>query len=546
MAILLVRGKIIGDKNPLNRLLVWIYTPLLHYCLRVRWLIAGLAVAAIVITIPVFQKLGNEFMPPLNEGSLLYMPTALPGMSVTEAGKVLQTMNVKIKKIPEVNHVFGKIGRSTSPTDPAPLSMVETVITLNPKSTWRPGMTWDKLIAEMDEQLRFPGMPNIWWMPIQTRTEMLATGIRSALGIKVFGQNLEQIEQTAVSIEKAILEDERTAPHTRSAFAERISGGYFIDFDIDRMAAARYGLNINDISSVIVAAVGGATATETVEGRERYAVNIRYARDYRDNVDALQRVLITTPTGEQIPISRVANIEFTNGPPMIRNEDGQLVGFVFVDVKDSIGIADYVNTARIVVAENVDIPAGYRLDWAGQFTYFERAKAKLRILIPVTLLLVFFMLLIHRGSLLDTLFVLLAVPAALTGSIWLLFLLEYKLSVAVWVGMIAMAGLAAEMGLLMLFYLDSAYREWQQNNRVTSLTAAIIQGASQRLRPMMMTSLTLFIGLIPVMLSDGTGADVMKRIAAPMVGGTGTALLVVLLVYPPLFLLWKNVTLKDR
>ncbi len=543
LAVLLIRGRIRSHNNPVNRVLVTMFLPAIRLCIHWRWPVVGLSVLALIVTVPVARQLGNEFMPPLNEGSILYMPTALPGMSITEAGKVLQSMDKQLKSFPEVERVFGKVGRSTSATDPAPLSMVETVITLKPRDQWREGLSWDELIAEMDEKLRYPGMPNIWWMPIQTRTEMLATGIRSALGIKVFGDSLAEIENTAVDIEKALQADPRTAGDTRSAFAERLTGGYFIDFDIDRPAAARYGLNVQDVQDVLMAAMGGVAATQTVEGRERYNVQVRYDRSYRQSIADLERLLIPMPTGATLPITEVADIAFRTGAPMIRNEDGQLVGFVFVDLKSDVGVADYVAQAKDVVADKVVLPSGYRLGWAGQFQYFERAKARLQWVVPATLLAVFLLLYLHRGRLSDTLFVLSAMPFALIGAVWLLFLLDYKLSVAVWVGMIALAGLAAEMGLLMLHYLDGAYRQACQ--RVPDMSPALLceevaQGAVHRIRPMLMTSLTLLISLIPVMLSDGTGADVMKRIAAPMVGGTVTALIVVLLVFPALFVLWKR------
>jgi len=542
LAVLLVRGKIHSERNPINRLLVAMFLPMIRFCIRFRWPVVGVALLSLVLTWPVARQLGNEFMPPLNEGSILYMPTALPGMSITEAGKVLQSMDKQLKAFPEVERVFGKVGRSTSATDPAPLSMVETVITLKPKDQWREGLTWDDLIAEMDEKLRYPGMPNIWWMPIQTRTEMLATGIRSTLGLKVFGDDLAQIETTAVAIERALQDDPRTAPYTRSAFAERLTGGYFLDFDINRDAAARYGLNVQDVEEVLMAAVGGMPATQTVEGRERYQVNVRYARDYRDSIENLEKVLVPTRTGTQVPITEVADINFRTGPPMIRNEDGQLVGFVFVDIKGDLGVADYVTQAKQVVAEQVALPAGYRLGWAGQFQYFERAKAKLQWVVPATLLAVFLLLYLHRGRFSDTLFVLSAMPFALMGSIWLLFILDYKLSVAVWVGMIAMAGLAAELGLLMLHYLDHALSETKA--RVPHMSPSLLfeevaLGAAQRIRPMLMTGLALSISLVPILMSDGTGADVMKRIAAPMVGGTASAMVAVLLVFPALFVLWK-------
>lgn len=535
LAVLLMRGKIRTKENPVTRALVFILQPVIHFCVRQRKMVAALAVIALVSVAYPISKLGGEFMPPLNEGSILYMPTALPGMSVTEAGKVLQQMDEELKAFPEVEHVFGKIGRSNSATDPAPLSMVETVITLKPKYAWRPGMTWDDLLAEMDEKLQYPGMPNIWWMPIQTRTEMLATGIRSQLGIKVFGDNLEEIEQTALAIEEALRSDQRTADETRSVFAERLTGGYFLDFDIDRARASRHGLNVQDIEDVIAAAAGGLAATQTVEGRERYDVLVRYARDYRDTPEQLEQILVPASDGSQVPLNQLADMDFRTGPPMIRNEDGQLVGLVFVDLKGNAGVADYVNRAKQVVAEQVNLVPGQRIAWAGQYQYLERAKSRLQWLVPLTLLAVCFLLYLHRGRLSDTLFVLTAMPMALVGAFWLLYLLDYKLSVAVWVGMIAMAGLAAEMGLLMLHYLSAAGdNKSQQGN-----TAAVAQAAAGRIRPMMMTSLTLLISLIPVMVSDGTGADVMKRIAAPMVGGTITTLLFVLLVMPGVFYQWK-------
>lgn len=543
LAVWLIRGKIRADKSRLNRWLVAAYAPVVRFAVRFRWGMIAAAVAVLIVTIPAFRSLGNEFMPPLNEGSILYMPTALPGMSITEATQTLQTMDRLIKQFPEVEHVFGKVGRSTSPTDPAPLSMIETVITLKPKDQWRDGMTWEGLIQELDETVRFPGMPNIFWMPIQTRTEMLATGIRSALGIKVFGPDLSVIERTAVEIERVLQEDPRTQPYTRSAFAERATGGYFLDFTINRDAAARFGLNVGDVERVLMAAVGGMVVSQTVEGRERYNILVRYARDYRDNPEALERVLVPTPSGAQVPITQVADIVFRTGPPMIRNEDGQLVSFVFVDVRSDIGIADYVELAKQAVTDNVDMPAGYRLAWAGQFKYFERAKAKLAILVPLAIFLIFFMLLMHRGSLTETLIIMSSVPFSLVGAVWLIWLLDYKLSVAVWVGMIAVAGLAVELGLLMMVYLDLAYRDRLVRDQLHSrpdLDVAIEDGAGKRIRPMLMTGLALFMGLIPIMLSSGTGADVMQRIAAPMVGGVVSALIMVLIVFPAIFSLWRS------
>ncbi len=543
LAVLLIKGRITSNKSRLNLALSNAYVPIVRFAVSFRWPVVIATVVALVLTIPVYRSLGSEFMPPMNEGSILYMPTSVPGMSIEEATNVLQTMDAELKKFPEVERVFGKVGRSTSPTDPAPLSMIETNIMLKPQSEWRDDMTWDKLISEMDLAMRFPGMPNVWWMPIQTRTEMLATGIRSALGIKVFGEDLTIIETTAVEIEQVLMKDLRTAPYTRSAFAERATGGYFIDFDIDRAAAARFGLNVGDVQDVIEAAVGGSRVSETIEGRERYDILVRYARDYRDTPEALERIFVTTASGQQIPITQVADIVFRTGPPALRNEDGQLVSFVFVDINSEIGIADFVELAQQVVNDSVAIPAGYRIEWAGQFTYFERAKQRLSVLVPLTVLLIFLMLYLHRKSVVESLIVMSALPFSVIGSVWLLSALNYNLSVAVAVGMIAVAGLAVELGLLMMLYLDLSWQDRRASGSVLTqrdLQDSIAQGASQRIRPMLMTSLTLLIGLMPIMYSSGSGADVMKRIAAPMLGGVGTALILVLVVFPAIFSIWRS------
>lgn len=547
LAVLLIRGRIRGEDSRLSKWLKAAYAPIVQFAIRWRWLVLFVALFALVATIPIYRSLGSEFMPPLNEGSILYMPTTLPNISIAEATRVMQSMNRELKKFPEVERVFGKVGRSTSPTDPAPLSMIETNIMLKPENEWRDDMTWDKLISEMDNAMRFPGMPNIWWMPIQTRTEMLATGIRSSLGIKVFGPDLATIESIAVDIERALVNDERTASHTRSVFAERATGGYFLDFDINREAAARFGLNVNDVQAVIESAMGGVKVSETVEGRERYGILVRYAREYRDTLAALERVFVATPTGAQIPITQVADIHFRTGPTMLRNEDGQLVNYVFVDVSGEIGIADYVNLARDVVVDHVEIAPGYRIDWAGQFAYYERAKARLTILVPLTIFLIFFMLYLHRKSITETLIIMIALPFSLIGSIWLLAVLGYNLSVAVVVGMIAMAGLSVELGLLMILYLNLTWHKHTADGSLKTradLINTITEGASQRIRPMLMTSLTLFISLIPIMYSSGTGADVMKRIAAPMLGGTVSTLILVLIVFPAIFSLWRSRGLK--
>ena len=547
LAVLLIRGRIRGEEaNPLNRWLIAGYTPVVRWVVRHRFLVIVVAILAMVVTVPVFFRLGSEFMPPLNEGTILYMPTALPGMSITEASSILQSMNRELRKFPEVQSVFGKIGRARTATDPAPLSMVETVIVLKPESEWRPGMTWDSIIEEMDQTLRYPGMPNIWWMPIQTRIEMLSTGIRSALGIKVFGPDLETIEEVGVQIERVLQENPRTKPYTRSAFAERVTGGYFIDFHINRLEAARHGLTVGDVEDVIMLAIGGTNIDETIEGRERYPINVRYAREFRDDLEALKRILVSTPTGARIPISQVADLERTTGPPMIRSEDGQLAGFVFVDVTGR-GIADYVADAKAVVAERITLPAGYRLEWAGQFKYFERAKARLKIVLPLTLLIVGFLLYMNTKSVVEMGIVLLAVPFSLIGAVWLLYLLDYNLSVAVWMGMIALGGLDAETGIVMLLYLTLAHDKREKEGRLRTaadLEEAIVDGAARRIRPKLMTVLTTFTGLLPLMWSTGTGADVMSRIAAPMVGGLATSFLLELTVYPAIFAVWKGRLLR--
>ncbi|MEQ9073510.1 MAG: CusA/CzcA family heavy metal efflux RND transporter [Sandaracinaceae bacterium] len=542
LAVLLIRGKILKERsNPLNRLLVWIYTPVVRFVVRHRWLVVALATGAMVLTVPILGRLESEFMPPLNEGVILYMPTAPPGMSVAEATQVLQDMDRRLMEFPEVERVFGKMGRAETATDPAPLGMAETVVILRPRDEWREGLTWEGLIREMDEALQYPGMPNVWWMPIQTRTEMLATGIRSPLGIQVFGDDIATIERTAVQIERAVSQIEGT----RSAFAERSTGGFFADIEVRREAAARYGLNADDVQRLVATAIGGMNVTETVEGRERYPVNVRYARELRDDPDALERILIATPSGAQIPLGQVADVVFRTGPPMVRSEDGRLVGFVFVDTDRPI--ADYVEEARRVVDAEVELPSGVRLEWAGQFRYFERAKERLMLVVPITLLIVVLLLWWNTRSVIETSIVMLAVPFSLIGAFWLLYLLDYNMSVAVWVGLIALAGLDAETGVVMLLYLTLSYdraKERGQLEDAADLEEAIVDGAAKRIRPKLMTVLTTMIGLVPVLFSNGAGADVMKRIAAPMVGGLVTSFYLELTVYPALFAIWKRASLR--
>ncbi len=539
LAALLIRGKLRGEEwNPLNRWLIAAYAPVVRLVVRFRKTALVAATALMLATVPAYFDLGSEFMPPLNEGAILYMPTAPPGMSITEAAGILQSMDRELASFPEVERVFGKMGRARTATDPAPIGMVEAVVLLKPREQWRAGLTWDGLIDEMDRKLRYPGMPNIWWMPIQTRIEMLTTGIRSQLGIKVFGDSLEEIERTAVNIEHALA----GVPGTRSAFAERSTGGFFADFVVKRREAARHGLDVADINEIVMTAIGGMNVSQTIEGRERYPINVRYAREFRDHPEALEQVLIATPTGAQIPLSQVADLEFVTGPPMIRSEDGRLVGFVFVDLTGR-PIADYVEDAKEVVAREVDLPAGMRLEWAGQFKYLERARERLKLVVPLTLLLVVLLLYFHTRSIAETGIVLLAVPFSLVGAIWLLRLLDYNLSIAVWVGLIALAGLDAETGLVMLLYLKLAHQRWSREgllNTRDDLREAIVEGAARRIRPKLMAVLTTMIGLVPVMWSSGAGADVMKRIAAPMVGGLVSSFLLQLTLYPAIFAIWKK------
>jgi Cu(I)/Ag(I) efflux system membrane protein CusA/SilA len=477
-------------------------------------------------------------MPPLNEGTILYMPTAPPGMSITEAGIVLQEMDRELAAFPEVDHVFGKIGRARTPTDPAPLSMVETVITLRPRSEWRPGMTWNRLVQAMDEKLQYPGMRNTWWMPIQTRTEMLATGIRSQLGIKVFGSQQAEIERVATRIEK-VLQD---VPGTRSAVAERLTGGFYLDVHVDREEAARHGLRVRQVNEIVESAIGGLNVSQSVEGRERYPINVRYAREFREDPAALERVLIAAEDGSQIPLSQIAKLKFAMGPPFVRSEAGQLVGFVFVDLADR-PVVDYVEEARQIVAEQVDLPPGMRIEWAGQFQYYERARSRLFVVVPLTLMLVAVLLYLNTGSGVETAMVLLAVPFSLIGAVWLLWLLGYNMSIAVWVGIIALAGLDAQTGVVMLLYLTLAYRSHESGGRLRhfgDLEDAIVEGAARRIRPKMMTVVAMTAGLLPLLWSQGIGADVMKRVAAPMVGGLASSFALELLVYPALFAIWKG------
>jgi len=539
LMVLLIRGRIRAEtKNPLNWLLIALYRPILSGALHVRWLTLGLAVVVVGFTVPIFSRLGAEFMPPLNEGTILYMPTTVPGLSIPESAKVLQVQDQLLTTFPEVERVFGKMGKAPTATDPAFVGMAEITVTLKPEAQWRPGMTWDRLLDEMDAKLRIPGFPNIWWMPIQTRTEMITTGVRSPVGIKVLGPDLKIIEKIGLEIEQVLA----NVPGTKSAFAERLNEGYYLDMIVNRREAARYGLTVGDVQAVITSAIGGETVTTMVEGRERYPVNVRYKRELRDDPDRLKRVLIPTPSGAQIPLGQIADLIITQGPPSIADEAGALAGLVSVAVSGR-DLRGYVEDAQRAVRERVVLPAGYRLVWAGQYEHLVRAEERLKLVVPVTIGIILLLLYLNFGSLAKSLIVLLSVPFAAIGAIWYLDYLGYNMSVAVWVGIIALAGVAAETGVVMLVYLDEAYERRVREGRMTTvhdLREAIMEGAVQRVRPKMMTVAAIMGGLLPIMWTTGTGADVMKRIAAPMIGGMVSSTVLTLIVIPVLYFIWKR------
>jgi Cu(I)/Ag(I) efflux system membrane protein CusA/SilA len=539
LMVLLIRGRIRAEtKNPLNWLLVSLYRPIIAGALRVRWLTLGLAVVVVGLTAPIFSRLGAEFMPPLNEGTILYMPTTVPGLSIPESAKVLQIQDQLLTTFPEVERVFGKMGKAPTATDPAFVGMAEITVTLKPESQWRPGMTWDRLLDEMDAKLRIPGFPNIWWMPIQTRTEMITTGVRSPVGIKVLGPDLKIIEKIGLEIEQVLA----NVPGTKSAFAERLNEGYYLDLTVNRHEAARYGLTVGDVQAVITTAIGGETVTTTVEGRERYPVNVRYKRELRDDPDRLKRVLIPTPSGAQIPLGQIAEMVITQGPPSIADEAGSLAGLVSIAVSGR-DLRGYVQDAQRAVRDRVTLPSGYRLIWTGQYEHLVRAEERLKLVVPVTIGIILLLLYLNFGSLAKSLIVLLSVPFAAIGAIWYLDYLGYNLSVAVWVGIIALAGVAAETGVVMLVYLDEAYERRVREGRMATahdLREAIMEGAVQRVRPKMMTVAAIMGGLLPIMWTTGTGADVMKRIAAPMIGGMVSSTILTLIVIPILYFIWKR------
>jgi Cu(I)/Ag(I) efflux system membrane protein CusA/SilA len=538
-----IRGKILPEeRNPINRFLIRVYHPVVDFVVKHnKWVILGTLLLLAVTWIP-FQRLGSEFMPPLYEGDLLYMPTTLPGMSITKAREVLQQTDKIIRQFPEVKNVFGKIGRAETATDPAGLDMIETTIMLKPESEWRPGMTPEKLVDEMDRAIQFPGVTNAWTMPIKTRVDMLSTGIKTPVGIKISGPDLNVLEQIGKQVEAVI----RTVPGTLSAFAERSVGGNYLDFDINRKEAARYGLTVGDVEGIIQTAMGGMSITNTVEGLERYTVNLRYSRELRDNLEALKRVLVPTPTGEQIPIGQLATITTRKGPMVVRSEDTRPNAWVYVDIKD-IDVGTYVKNAQRTVGEKIKLPAGYNLIWSGQYEYMQRAQQRLMYVIPMTLFIIFVIIYLNTRSVTKVAIIFLAVPFSLIGAFWLLSVLGYNLSIAVWVGIIALAGLSAETGVVMLLYLDQAYDDWKKKGLMRGLSdlkEAIHYGAVKRVRPKIMTASVIIAGLLPIMWSHGSGADVMKRIAAPMIGGVVTSVIMELVVFPVIYFLWKGWSLK--
>lgn len=562
---LLIRGRIFPEEHhPVSRLLFGIYEPLLRRILRrPAWVVAGAAILVLSV-VPIYVRVGAEFMPPLNEGTILYMPTTLPGISVTEAAHLLGVQDRILKGFPEVERVFGKAGRAVTSTDPAPFSMMETTIILKPQNQWRrkerwyshlpeivqkplrvlwpDRISWDELVygaGGLDEALRLPGVVNSWTMPIKGRIDMLTTGVRTPLGIKIYGDDLVKIEQIGLEIERLI----SPIPGTKSVIAERTGGGYFVDVELNRQQMARYGLSVEDVQMTLMAAIGGETVTQTLEGRERYSVNVRYPRELRDDVDRLARIYLATPSGAHIPLAQVGEVVVRSGPAMIRDENGRLTGYVYVDMAGR-DMGSYAREVKEVLRQHLQLPPGYVLSFSGQYEYMARVKQRMQLVVPLTLLLILLLLYFNTRSLVKTFIVLLAVPFSLVGAIWLLYLLGYHMSIGVWAGIIALLGVDAETGVIMLLYLDLAYEERKRKGAMRNLgdlKEALMEGAVKRVRPKMMTVLTTFTGLLPIMWAQAheIGADVMKRIAAPMVGGIFTSFVMELLVYPAIFLLWK-------
>lgn len=556
------------ENHPISKVLFRLYGPTVDYMVNHRWRVIVVAGLLVLSTIPVYLKLGSEFMPPLNEGTILYMPTTMPGISVTEAQRILQKQDEILKSFPEVISVHGKAGKADTATDPAPLSMMETIVVLKNQRDWRkvdrwysflpdfleapfewitPSyMSWEELIREMNKKMQFPGLTNAWTLPIKGRIDMLTTGIRTPIGIKVSGSDLKEIEKIGVQIEQVI----QGLPGTRSVFAERVVGGYFFDFHFNRVALARHGIAIQDAQDTLAMALGGRNVTTTVEGRERYDVNVRYARAFRQSEEDIKRILLDSPKGYQIPLGEVASIEKINGPGMIRNDNGLVTGYVYIDLEGS-DLGSYVKSAKTAVAENIELPAGYSLSWSGQYESMARVKEKLKVVVPLTLFIVILLIFLNTQSMMKTGIVLLAIPFSAIGAVWLLYALDYNMSIAVWVGLIALLGVDAETAIYMLLYLDLAYEKHKKEGRMRNfadLRKAIHEGAVKRIRPKMMTVLTTFFALLPILWasSANSGADVMKRMAAPMVGGIFTSFILELLVYPAIFAIWKERELRKN
>ncbi|MCG6142463.1 efflux RND transporter permease subunit [Leptospira mtsangambouensis] len=536
-------GKYYSENNhPISKRLYSFYEPIVKKVLIHPKLTIAFAIGLFVLTIPVYFKLGTEFLPPLNEGSILYMPTTLPGISIGEAERVLKLMDQRLSSFPEVKSVYGKAGRAETSTDPSPISMFEIVITLKPEKEWRLGISKEDLVREMNERLTIPGFSNAWTQPIRARIDMLSTGIRTPIGIKILGENLEEIQEVGIHIENVL----KNREGVRSIFAERTSGGYYIDIKIKRELAAKYGLTVEGIQKTILSALGGETISTTIEKRERYSIQIRYPREYRDSLEMISKVLIPIQKGAHIPLSYLASIEYNIGSTMIRDENGFLTGYVYLDTTES-DLLGFVDRMKTIVTSEIDLPKGVFLEWSGQYENIIRVRSRMFIVVPITLVLIFFLLYMNTKSITKTAIVLTAVPFSMIGAFWLLFVLDYQISVAVWVGVVALLGLDAETGVFMLMYLDLSYEKHKKSNRlktISDLESAIIEGAVHRVRPKMMTVLSGFIGLLPIMWATGSGSDLMKRIAAPMVGGLATSFVLELIVYPAIYFLWKRAELN--
>jgi len=541
-----IRGKVLPEhKNPLNRLVIAIYKPFLTFSLRFPKLLIGFALCLLAVGFYPVNKIGSEFIPPLDEGDLMYMPTTYPGISIGKARQLLQQTNKLIKTVPEVKTVWGKIGRAETATDPAPLTMIETTIQFKPRSEWRAGMTKDKLKQELDSLIQFPGLTNAWVMPIKTRIDMLATGIKTPIGIKIAGGDLVEIEKIGKQVEQILTEVEGTA----SVYAERVTGGRYVKVDIDREKAGRYGLNIKEIQQLVAVAIGGQNITETIEGLERYPVNLRYPNDYRDSVTALKALPIITPSQMTISLNDVANVYIESGAPMIKTENARLNGWIFVDIEGR-DLGSYVKDAQAIVNKKLQLPAGYSLVWSGQYEYMQKANARLAKVIPVTIAIIILLLYLAFRRVGEVLLILSTLPFALMGGIWLMFMLGFNFSIAVGVGFIALAGVSIEIGVIMLLYLNQSLEAKKQQRfahfNVDDLRDAVMEGAGLRIRPVMMTVATVVIGLIPIMIGDGTGSEVMQRIATPMIGGMVSAIILTLLILPAVYFQWKKFAMRKQ